>query len=142
MNEEWWTDGERREDFGSQEVTQLPDHVIAERRGQSAAEEEEKSMHVRQRREDEEEDGRTAKGQKKAGDKRGQLRSRRELQKTSAKQSEPSETNKEGEKVRARDSGRTRHLSLECHRNKQNHPVLQEEDTVQECERFTRLNIY
>ena len=38
---------ERREDFGSGEVTQLPDHVIAERRGQNAAEEE--SMHIRQR---------------------------------------------------------------------------------------------
>ena len=43
-------DGERREDFGSEEVTQLPDHVIAERRCQNAAEEE-KSMHIRQRRE-------------------------------------------------------------------------------------------
>lgn len=47
-------EGERREDFGSEEVTQLPDHVIAERRCQNAAEEE-KSMHIRQRREDEEE---------------------------------------------------------------------------------------
>lgn len=52
--------GERREDFGSEEVTQLPDHVIAERRCQNAAEEE-KSMHVRQRGEDEEE----AEGRKK-----------------------------------------------------------------------------
>lgn len=42
-------DGERREDCGSEEVTQLPDHVIAERRCQNAAEE--KSMHIRQRRE-------------------------------------------------------------------------------------------
>lgn len=42
-------DGERREDCGSEEATQLPDHVIAERRCQNAAEE--KSMHIRQRRE-------------------------------------------------------------------------------------------
>lgn len=33
-------------------MTQLPDHVIAERRCQNAAEEE-KSMHIRQRTEDE-----------------------------------------------------------------------------------------
>lgn len=44
-------ESEKREDFGSEEVTQLPDHVIAER-CQNAAEE--KSMHIRQRREDEE----------------------------------------------------------------------------------------
>lgn len=49
-------EGERREDCGSEEATQLPDHVIAERRCQNAAEE--KSMHIRQRREDEgEEEG-------------------------------------------------------------------------------------
>lgn len=42
---------EKREDCGSEEVTQLPDYVIAER-CQNAAEE--KSMHIRQRREDEE----------------------------------------------------------------------------------------
>lgn len=53
------TEVERREDLGS-ETTQLPDHVIAERRCQNAAEEE-KSMHIRQRREDEEK----AEGQKK-----------------------------------------------------------------------------
>lgn len=47
-------EGERREDCGSEEVTQLPDHVIAERRCQNAAEEE-KSMHIRHSREDEEE---------------------------------------------------------------------------------------
>lgn len=40
-------EGERRGDCGSEEVTQLPDHVIAERRCQNAAEE--KSMHIRQR---------------------------------------------------------------------------------------------
>jgi len=56
-----WRKTERREDFGSEEVTQLPDHVIAERGGQSAAEEEKKSMHIGQRRGDE------AEGQKKAG---------------------------------------------------------------------------
>lgn len=43
---------EKREYCGSEEVTQLPDYVIAER-CQNAAEEE-KSMHIRQRREDEE----------------------------------------------------------------------------------------
>lgn len=80
-------DGERREDFGSEEVTQLPDHVIAERRCQNAAEEE-KSMHIRQRREDEEE-RKDKKGQKKAGEKRGQFRSQQKLLKSSAKQSEP-----------------------------------------------------
>lgn len=53
--------GEKREDFGSDEVTQLPDHVIADRRCQNAAEEE-RSMHVRQRREDEEGE---AEGQKR-----------------------------------------------------------------------------
>lgn len=53
------TEGERREDLGS-EMTQLPDHVIAERRCQNAAEEE-RSMHIRQRREDKEK----AEGQKK-----------------------------------------------------------------------------
>lgn len=77
-------DGERRENFGSEEVTRLPDHVIAERRCQNAAEEE-KSMHIRQRREDEEE----AEGQKKAGDKKGQFRSQQKLLKSSAKQSKP-----------------------------------------------------
>lgn len=69
-------------------MTQLPDHVIAERRCQNAAEEE-KSMHIRQRREDEEEAGRTKKGQKKAGDKRGQFRSQQKLPRSSAKQSKP-----------------------------------------------------
>lgn len=82
------TEGETREVFGSEEVTQLPDHVIAERRCQNAAEEE-KSMHIRQRREDEEEAGRTKKGQKKAGDKRGQFRSQQKLPRSSAKQSKP-----------------------------------------------------
>lgn len=63
-------EGERREDFGSEEVTQLPDHVIAERRCQNAAEEE-KSMHIRQRREDEEE----AEGQKRTKEGERQERS-------------------------------------------------------------------
>lgn len=63
-------EGERREDCGSEEVTQLPDHVIAERRCQNAAEEE-KSMHIRQRREDEEE----AEGQKRTKEGERQERS-------------------------------------------------------------------
>lgn len=40
---------ERGEDFGSPEVTQLPDHVIAERRSQNAAEEEEEEEEHAQR---------------------------------------------------------------------------------------------
>lgn len=46
-------------------MTWLPDHVIADRRGQNAAED--RSMHVRQRTE-------TKKGQKKVGEKRSQFR--------------------------------------------------------------------
>lgn len=65
---------------GSEEVTRLPDHVIADRRCQNAAEEEE-SMHGRQRREKERERTRQKdkKGQKKAGEKRGQFRCRQKL---------------------------------------------------------------
>lgn len=78
-------------------MTQLPDHVIAERRCQNAAEEE-KSMHIRQRREDEEEEGeakRTKKDKKKAGDKRGQFRSRQKPLWSSSKNLRPIvETNK------------------------------------------------
>lgn len=59
MNED--RKGERREEFGPEEVTQLPDHMIAERRCQNAAEEE-KSMHIRQRTEDEEDKKRTKEG--------------------------------------------------------------------------------
>lgn len=45
-------------------MTQLPDHVIAERRCQNAAEEEE-SMHIRQRREDGEVGGKTKKDKRR-----------------------------------------------------------------------------
>lgn len=47
------TERVKKEKFGSEEATRLPDHVKAERRCQNAAEGE-KSMHIRQRREDEE----------------------------------------------------------------------------------------
>lgn len=53
------------EEFGSEEATQLPDHVIAERGCQRNAAEEEESMHIRQRREDE--DGGEKKEEKRKG---------------------------------------------------------------------------
>lgn len=64
---------------GSEEVTRLPDHVIAERRCQNAAED--KSMHVRQRTEDEDKTGDKRRWEKK----RGQFRSQQKLLESKAK---------------------------------------------------------
>lgn len=68
-------------------MTRLPDHVIAERRCQNAAED--KSMHVRQRTEDEDK-----RGQKKVGEKRGQFRSQQKLLESKAKHLYPTVTRK------------------------------------------------
>lgn len=56
------------EEFGSEEATQLPDHVIAERGCQRNAAEEEESMHIRQKREDED-GGEKRRKKERAGDK-------------------------------------------------------------------------
>lgn len=62
--------GERREDFGSGEATQLPDHVIAERRCQNAAGGGGRRACTSGRGERTRKRRKEKKGQKKAGDKR------------------------------------------------------------------------
>ncbi|TNN73205.1 hypothetical protein EYF80_016536 [Liparis tanakae] len=126
MEDGGWRKTERREDFGSEEVTQLPDHVIAERRGQNAAEEE-KSMHIGQRRGDEDEAEGQQKDKRRRGDKRGQFRSQRKLL-------EQTSTRTFKREHRRRRRRKKRRPSVSRGSQKQTEALLQKEETLEECD--------